>query len=178
MQYKESDIIKFDRKDMVRKIYYLHDFEIRILRIEQSYIDYQLSQNGFNNLRDVILFELEQITGRNTNYGGRGSNSGITVCYRPYIQLAYSNNEILKHWIDVGYTNFFIDKGENLLFDSYNKFGCYDVIMAANNCFKNALFRLQQIGLKKELKQLHEDKKFDIIHGLITKQIKEYETSK
>lgn len=176
------EIITLDKKYMVRHFPYLHDFEIRTLTLDKEYIDYQLSEE-FESLQDLVSFHIMKATGRNNNsHWIEGRNSiYITVCTRPYVWVNYSYNEILKRYLDVKeYYNMVDSSNYKMEFDNHKvkNWAHYTITTDANSCFYAALIKLQNRGLKTELKKLNSEKKFEIIHGLLTQQIKQYETSK
>ena len=165
---------------MVRHFPYLHNFEIKCLTLDKEYIDYQLSQE-FESLRDLIEYHIKEVTGRTDGSFNYRTHQRVTVCHRPYISLIYTHLEILKRWIDVdcdhqiiNRTNYRTEFGNNAVL----RWRDYELWSWADNSLNQSLLQMQNIGLKSNLKKLNADKKFDIIHGLITQKTKQNETSK
>jgi len=166
---------------MYRTIIYLHDFEIKQLRLEQDYIDFKMRE--FYSPLQYDDFIEDEIRSAGADTHTNLSRMYCWVCARPYILGFIDVNDSINcylNWLENVYT----DKGRGywgLLkwnfseFSDFNSSLAEEVERSFGNACKRTVLSLQNRGLKAHLKHNHSKYSFQVINQLLNDKIKEHE---
>jgi len=158
---------------------------IRKIEIAEYEIAFRFREQGYKNLSDVYRAILEEYGVSIVKWDHSRSSKYIMLSYRPYIWTTIDEVKMLRHYIDVlndGISTYDDGRCLDLLptettFAGYARHQAYHINRSfAVECYQMARSLLSR-GLKAKLKTIRRDHSFVIIHNLLTKQIKEYETS-
>ncbi len=155
---------------MHKTIFYLKDFQIKELILNQDYIDFNMREN-FINYHEFIECELSKLT--ITGYPFLNKDyCATTVCVRPYIIGSVKVDDLLKRYID----NFgvLIDR-PNHSCKGGGKYIASELYRVSHYWMINTLIQLQNRGMKKKLKHLRYHHSDAMVFQLLNDKIEHQE---
>lgn len=174
-----------NRAQMYRTLYYVDGFEIKAIRLEQEWIDFNMREK-YRRFQDFIYDEIGRITNYKYQQPWISKKSVcITVCTSPYTFFYYNEMDVLKRLIDVDFdfrkllfTNIEYDKLEgrqlNMLYEMYFR-PQYSVVQWAKDILSRGL--KSKIKEYQNLQNSSKDFSFELVSNLINQKIKDYEAN-